>query len=317
MTTNPRIAAMGDDFLTIKDNDLSLASTNPSLITPEMHQQLNVNYVDFYSGIHIGEASYGRHFDKLGSFTGHAQYVSYGNFDGADATGERTGRFYAGETAIGIGWGRSLDSLFSIGANLSFVYSSFESYNAYGLVVDVAGSYTSADGSFTASLIASNTGTQLKSYSGNGTEPLPFELQAGLSKRLQHLPFRYSVLFNHLTQWNLRYEDPLTLQIDPITGEKIESSGIEKFADNLMRHIVLGGELLIGKNISVRAGYNYKRRQEMKIESRTATVGFSWGFGIRISKFRIAYARSAWHLAGSPNYISISTNLSDFYRKQQ
>jgi hypothetical protein len=26
----------------------------------------------------------------------------------------------------------------------------------------------------------------------------------------------------------------------------------------------------------------------------------------------VDYARSAWHLAGAPNYVSVSANLSDF-----
>ena len=38
--------------------------------------------------------------------------------------------------------------------------------------------------------------------------------------------------------------------------------------------------------------------------------------GIRISKFHFNYARSAYHLAGSPNYISVTTNFSDFYKKR-
>jgi hypothetical protein len=74
--------------------------------------------------------------------------------------------------------------------------------------------------------------------------------------------------------------------------------------------------LLIGRNLSIGAGYNYQRRQEMKVESKTATVGFSWGFGVRISKFHINYARSTYHLNGSPNYISITTCLSDFFVKK-
>ena len=44
--------------------------------------------------------------------------------------------------------------------------------------------------------------------------------------------------------------------------------------------------------------------------------GFSWGIGIRISKFHFSYARSAYHLAGSPNYITLTTNLSDFFVKK-
>ncbi len=316
LTPSARIAAMGGDFLTINDNDINLISANPSLLNPEMHNHLGVAYVDFFTDINYGSVSYARSFDKLGTFATSLKYIDYGKFDYADVTGERYGSFYAGETALDIGWGRRLDSLFSIGANLKLIYSSLESYNSFGLAVDVAGSYFSRDRSFTLSLIAKNIGRQLTAYQGGNIEPLPFELQLGLSKRLQHLPFRYSILYNHIEKWDLRYDDPATQQTDPITGEVQKDSGVEEFFDNLARHVVIGGELYIGKNISLRGGYNYQRRQELKVETKTATVGFSWGVGIRISKFHFSYARSKYNLAGSPNYITLTTNLSDFFTKK-
>ena len=191
---------MGGDFLTINDNDINLISANPSLLNPEMHNHLGVAYVDFFTDVNYGSASYSRSFEKLGSFAASLKYIDYGKFDYADETGERTGNFYAGETALDIGWGRRLDSLFSIGANLKLIYSSLERYNSFGMAVDVAGSYFSRDRSFTMSLIAKNIGRQLKAYNGGNIEPLPFELQFGLSKRLAHfllvIPFCIIILRN-------------------------------------------------------------------------------------------------------------------------
>ncbi|MCF8379158.1 MAG: type IX secretion system protein PorQ [Bacteroidales bacterium] len=313
LTPSPRIAAMGGDFLAINDNDVLLAYANPSLINSEMHNHLGASFVNYFASTNYGLATYSRTFNEIGSFAGSVKYISYGEFDGADVAGNRTGSFYAGETAVNLGWGRQLDSSFSIGSNLKFIYASNEGYTSYGLAVDVAGSYTNSDKSFTASLIAKNIGRQLKAFEGGNQEPLPFEIQLGLSKRLKHLPFRYSILLNHLQKWDLSYDSPGTQQVDPISGEVIGKSEFEQIADNFMRHVVFGGELLIGKNISLMAGYNYKRRQEMKIESKTGMVGFSWGLGIKVSKFHISYARSAYHQAGSPNYIAITTNLSDFF----
>jgi len=316
LTSSARIAAMGGDFLTINDNDITLVESNPSLINPNMSKNLGIAYVDFFSDVNYGFATYARSFNNVGSFAASMKYINYGKFDYATVTGERNGQFNAGETALNIGWGRQLDSLFSIGANLKFIYSSLESYNSFGMAVDVAGSYISRDRNFTISLIAKNIGRQITAYEGGNIEPLPFELQIGLAKRLNHLPFRYSILFNHIEKWDLRYDDPAQNQTDPISGEVVKDSGIEVFADNLMRHIVFGGELLIGKYISLRGGYNYKRRQEMKVTTKPGTVGFSWGIGIRISKFQFSYARSAYHLVGSPNYITLTTNLSDFFVKK-
>ncbi len=316
LTSSARIASMGGDFLAINDNDITLATTNPSIISPEMHNHLGIAFVDYYTDINYGFAAYSRTFKKAGSFVASMQYLNYGSFDFADVTGEKGGKFYAGESALTIGWGRKLDSLFSIGSNLKFIYSSLETYKSIGLAVDVAGSYTSSDRTFVTSLIAKNIGRQLKTYNGGNAEPLPFELQIGITKKLLHLPFRYSIIYDHIEKWDLSYDDPLTQQTDPITGEVINSSNMEQFGDNLMRHIVIGGELILSKNFSLRGGYYYKRRQELKLDTKTGTVGFSWGFEFRVSKFRFSYARSAYHLAGSPNFITITTNLSDFSKKR-
>ncbi len=316
LTSSARIASMGGDFLTIYDNDITLVESNPSLINSAMHNNLGIAYVDFFSDVNYGFATYARSFKNIGNFAASMKYINYGKFDYATVNGERNGQFNAGETALNIGWGRQLDTLFSIGANLKFIYSSLESYNSFGMAVDVAGSYISRDRSFAVSLIAKNIGRQITAYQGGNIEPLPFELQIGLSKKLKHLPFLYSILFNNLEKWDLRYDDPAQTQTDPITGEVIEDSGIEEFADNFMRHIVIGGEITIAKIISIRGGYNYRRRQEMKVTTKPGTVGFSWGVGIRISKFHFSYARSAYHLVGSPNYITLTTNLSDFFVKK-
>src|SRR5210317_868195 len=70
LTCSPRIAAMGGDFLTIYDNDITLASSNPSIINPEMHNYLGVSLVDYYTDVNYGHAAYSRTFDKVGSFMG-------------------------------------------------------------------------------------------------------------------------------------------------------------------------------------------------------------------------------------------------------
>ncbi|MBW6489567.1 MAG: type IX secretion system protein PorQ [Lentimicrobium sp.] len=314
LPNSPRVVALGGNFVAIADNDLSVGLNNPSLINSEMHNSISLNFVDYFADINSGFVSYSRTYDKIGSLAASMQYINYGRFDYTDETGiipEDAGEFSAGEFALVLGWGRRLDSLFSIGANLKTIYSAFETYNSVGLGVDVAGTYHARSG-FTTSLIARNIGRQLTTYTSGNNEPLPFELQLGLSKRLQHLPFRYSILLTNLQKWDLTYYDPAEDVVDPFTGEVKTKSKAGEFADKAMRHVAIGGEFLPGKNLSVRLGYNYQRRQEMKLESRRGTVGFSWGFGFRVSKFNFSYARSAYHLAGSPNFISIAFNLSDF-----
>ena len=312
LPNSARIAALGGSANAIKDNDLSLCLVNPSLLTDKMHNQLTLSFVDYFSDINYGFVSYARNLKNYGMFDASMQFINYGKFTNANATGETFGTFSAGEYALNIGWGRQLDSLFSIGANLKNIYSNFLDYNSYGIAVDVAGTYSNSKKQFTATLLAMNIGRQLSYYTPGNREPLPFELQIGLSQKLAHTPFRLSLVVRHLEKWDLTYIDPAHIEptVDPLTGEPIPEKKFGKFLDKGMRHIVIGGEFLPSKNFTIRFGFNYQRRKELTVESKLGTVGFSWGFGFRIKKFNLSYARAAYHLTGSPNNITVSTNLS-------
>jgi hypothetical protein len=309
LPNSARIAALGSNFAAINDNDISLVLNNPSLINPELHNDISLSFVDYFADINYGVISYSRTLEKYGSFAGSVQYINYGTFDYTDETGQENGTFSGGEFAAVIGWGRQLDSSFSLGANLKIISSVLESYNSIGLAVDVAGSYHNIEKGFVMSLIARNIGRQLTTYVPGNLEALPLEIQLGLSKKLAHMPFRYSILLTNLQKWDLTYDDPSEDNIDPFTGEEKEQSKAGEIADMAMRHVVVGGEFVPTKNFSFRIGYNYQRRQEMKVDTKKATVGLSWGFGFRVSKFNFNYARSAYHLAGSPNHISVAISL--------
>ena len=318
-TNSARIAGMGGNFLAINDNDITLTLANPSLITPAMSNNLAFSYVNNPGGINYGYVAYARSFSKAGSFTGNLQYINYGNFIGADAAGNLTNDFSAAEYALTIGWGRQLSPLFSIGANGKLIYSQLETYHSFGIAVDIAGTYTSKDQSFNASLIGRNIGTQLVPFLPGKYEPLPFQLQIGLSEQLKHIPLRFSQLVTNLQRWDLTYLDPTDPANipDPITGEVKQKTGIGKIADNAMRHIVLGAELTIAKVVSVRLGYNYQRRQELKINGKAGMAGFSLGAGLRVKMFNLSYTYGN-DQAGSPNrnYITLAVNLQEFTKVQ-
>jgi hypothetical protein len=317
-TNSARIAGMGGSFLAINDNDITLTQANPSLITPGMSNNLALSYVNSPGGINYGFVMYSYTFSKVGSFVGSLQFLNYGKFTGADPSGNLTGDFSASEYALNIGWGRQLSPLFSIGANGKLIYSQLEIYRSFGIAVDVAGTYTSKDQSFTASLIGRNIGTQLVPYVAGQYLPLPFELQIGLSQKLKYIPLRFSQLFTNLQRWDLTYldpSDPANIP-DPITGEVKQKTGIGMVADGIMRHIVLGAELTIAKVFSIRIGYNYQRRQELKLSNKAGLTGFSIGAGLRVKMFNLSYTRASY-TAGLPrNYITVAVNLQEFVKKQ-
>lgn len=319
LSNSARIAGLGGNALAVMDHDVTLSIANPSLITSEMHNQLAMSYVNYFTGNNVGFAMYSRTFNHAGSFVAAIQFSDYGKIQGADAAGNKTGTISASEYALSVGWGRTLTNHFSIGANAKLIYSHLDVYNSFGIAVDVAGSYFTKDRLFTASIMARNIGSQIVPYRAGQYEPLPFELQLGLSQGLKYLPLRFFLLFTNLQKWDLRYtdaNDPKN-QVDPYTGQIDEKSGISKFADNLMRHIVVGGELTIAKVFSIRLGYNYQRRQELKLYERTGLSGFTYGVGFRVKMFNFSYTHATYQ-AGSPNpnYVTIAVNLQEFSKKK-
>jgi hypothetical protein len=319
-TNSARVAALGGNILAVNDNDMSVVLTNPSLISAEMTNTLALDFVDVRSAYNYGDIMYGQSFSKVGNFVGTFQFINYGQFTYADVAGNTSGNFSAGEYALNIGWGRKLSPHFTIGANGKLIYSQLENYSSYGIAVDVAGSYNTTDDIFNATLVARNIGIQLVPYVPGPRDPLPFELQAGISTKLKHIPVRFSILYNNIEKWDLTYYDPLSPdnQVDPITGLTKKKSGIGKFADQLMRHIVVGTEITIAKAFSIRLGYNYRARQELKLPDRTALSGFTYGFGLRIKMFNISYARTTYMTGGyNPNYISFAMGFGQWMKKKE
>ncbi len=314
LTYSARVASLGGQVAAIPDDDLNLALHNPSSLNEDMSGHLVLNYVNYFTDINFGYVSYARSVEGIGNFAAGLNYINYGKFIAADMVGTITGEFRAAEYALNLIYSRNLDSLFRIGVNLKPVYSVLETYQSFGLVADLGLTYTSRDKLFAAGVVLRNTGFQVRPYHPGNREPVPFDIMLGVSQKLRHAPFRFSIVAHNLQKPDLRYENPSgnPQEFDPVTGEPVPQNKWEILGDNIMRHLIFGVEFTPLENFYLRAGYNYQRRQELKISSRTAMVGFSWGFGIRISKFNISYGRASYHLAGASNHFSVSTNLSSF-----
>lgn len=314
-----RSAALGGKAVAIYDNDLNLATWNPSLLNSTMHSQLALSFSDYLADIRYGYAGFAWNFDKVGTFALTATRIDYGTFRETDVTGATIGEFKAGEYGINLGYSRALDSNFTIGATAKFIQSNLYLWNASGLALDLAASYRLPHKNFSATMLIRNAGVMTKTYTDGNKEKLPFEVEAGFAFKPKHMPFRFSISFQDLQQWDLTYTDPNNPPqlVDPLTGDSIKVSKFKTWGDKAMRHCVFGGELLIGKAVSIRVGYNYMRRKELMIDSKHGPVGFTFGAGIRIYKFNLSYARAPYHLAAATNTFTITTSFSDFYTKKQ
>lgn len=318
LPSSSRATAIGGSLITVKDKDVSLAFQNPSLLNSGMHNRFSASHVIYFAGTNFGTFNFVRSYEGIGTFQTGIQYVAYGTFERTDNTGQQTGDFKAGEYLINIGGARDLEK-YTFGANVKFIFSQMESYHSYGGALDLAASYHDTSKLFTATLLIKNIGLQFKPYYSGNREPLPFELQAGFSKRFKHLPFRISVTLHDLQNFNIRYEDPNRQEDNSfLTGDSTANEGTSAgdVFDEIGRHLIVGGELYFGKAVIFGFGYNHQRRQEMKFETKKGLAGFSFGFVINIRQFSIGFARGRYHIAGASNHFTLGINFNDWVKKK-
>lgn len=326
LPSGARVAAMGGNNVSHYDNDLNFVLNNPGLLRPEMHDKITLNYINYLSDINFGYVSYARNVSNVGTFAAGIQYVNYGTFLHASETGEIYGEFVPSEYSFNIAYAAPLTSKIQYGVNLKTVYSNYFQYFSTGLALDAGLSYVDTATLFSAGLVIKNAGIQIKTYTLGFREPLPFDIQMGVTKSLKHAPFRFSLTAHNLTNWNLRYtsvfDNSYELSAVPVAdstfGQKLTKTmnAVGRVGDELIRHIIIGVELVPHDNFYISLGYNYRRRSEMALETAPKLVGFSVGFGLKLSKFNISYGLASYHLGAVSNHFSLGINLGAFYKQE-
>ena len=312
-TNSARVAALGGLPLPIYDNDIQLSTFNPAAIGEGMHNKLGLSYVDYYTDINFATLQYARTFNTIGSFAATVQYHNYGKFNETTESGVVAGDFNCSDFSVNIGWGRQLTPNWNIGAAVKYAGIQYESYSAGAIAVDVAGMYHTNNG-WTFSLNARNIGTQLFNNINSDHDALPFSLDLGASHKLEHLPVTIMLWYDDIQHWKKLLFTPTYIEqhTNPITGEFEPEGNVALFARNLACHLVVGGELALGKNIVLRSAFNYGQRNAMTVPKARPMVGFSAGLAVKIKMFEISYARSRDNITVAPNYLTITMDLNKF-----
>jgi hypothetical protein len=310
LNNSSRVLSMGGDVISIVDNDVSLAFQAPSLLNKEMNRQMSFNFVDYVSDINFISFHYAQKIsNNLMIFSG-LDAINYGEFIGSDATGNSTSLFTANQQIFTLGTAKQISDKFTLGTNIKLLNSQLESYHSLSLSSNVSTTYFNKENNLAATLLFKNMGKPIKSYTST-SENLPFEIQLGLSKSLQHLPFRYSLVLHHLNVYDISNDYNLNTIYDLTTNTIIIKK--ETVAKKMLRHVILGGELNpFRKSLYLRAGFNFQRREDLKLSSSFSMSGFSWGMGFSVRKIQINYSRSALHSSSVLNSFSLITNLSNF-----
>lgn len=307
LVTSPRQAALGGKLITIYDSDVNQALFNPATINEEMDNHLSINYGSLLGEVTYGTAAYAYTFDRrTQTFHAGVNYVNYGSFAGYDENGLETSSFTGSEVAVSLGYAYNIPySDIYVGANAKLISSTLENYNSLGGAIDLGAIYVDEYNDINIALAVRNIGTQFTTYAGQ-TEPLPFEVIAGISQQLENVPLRWHLTLENLQQWNVAFSNPARAQGNIDGGSTPEKVG---FFKNALRHVIVGAELFPEKAFNVRFGYNFRRGEELRIEEQRNFSGISLGFGLRFNKIKFDYSYSRYTLAANTSLFGLTINL--------
>lgn len=298
VTTSPRQAALGGNAQSMWDSDPNMALWNPALMNNKSHNQVALNYVGYLADIQFGTMSYVYQWDRENFFSIHGQYVDYGSFLQTDQIGNISGDFTAKDAAVTLGYARNLSDFFTVGVNAKFIHSQIESYASYGVAADLGVVFHDIDYDTNVSLAIRNIGKQIKAYD-NVTESLPFQINLGISHKLEHVPLELSATLHDLQKFDISQQ---------IAENNQETSKIRKAID----HLSVGAELFSERNFNLRFGYNFKRGNELGTDLTKSFSGLTAGFGLKINAFRFEYAHARYNSSANANHIGITIDLESF-----
>jgi hypothetical protein len=294
LPSSTRSSALGGANVSLIENDASLIFSNPAFLGPEMDLTLNVNYLAYVSDIGMGNIVFTKALGEKAAWGIGALYGRYGNMIETTENDKIVGNLTATDICGTLFFSHDLNDKIRGGISGKFFYSNYYHNTAIGLGVDLGLSYYNADNSFSIGLVGKNIGRQIKAYDEE-LSGLPWDIQLGFTKTLEHAPIRFSVTGVYLKQWKL---DNLNNKEDP-------------FFKTLGKHLILGIELLPSDNFWIGLGYNIKRSLDMHLQEGNKFGGFSAGVGLRVKAFGFSCSVGKYNTAATSFMISVSTSFAE------
>jgi len=297
-----RLAALGGVNVSYYNRDQNFVFSNPALVSDSLAGWASASYL--FHVADIGQASFAYSYKTKRSYL-HSigiQHINYGDIEGFDATGLSTGTFRSGETSLVFGLSHQVSN-FRLGANSKWVFSSLAGFQSVALLIDLGGVFVHPEQDLTIGLVIKNFGLVISDYSETDHTSLPFDVQAGITYKPEHMPLRFSVTAYNLTQPGELYDDP----------NNSDEVGV---VDKMMSHLTIGAEILLHKNFHILAGYNHLRQKELSMESGGGGTGFTIGLAARVRAFDISISNSRYSVGNSNYTFTLAANLQNMiFRK--
>lgn len=280
--SDARASALGGAFVSM-ENDAASVYYNPAALYTVDEKKFNATFLKHVLDINSGNLSYVHDIKNYGKITGYVGYTNYGSFDYADYQGNIGGTFSANDIMMGASYSDMLDSNFYYGVGLKFIYANIEDVTASAIAVDAGLFYAIPDRRTNIGLSILHAGSQLTKIDGANSE-IPLDIRLGFNHKLKGLPVLFNFNFHHLA--------------DDYGGF------FEKF-----KSFSAGAELMIGKFIRGRVGYDNLIRSTTASDVDKGLTGISFGAGIISNTLNINYSASFYGSSTTLHRFSIGMDF--------
>jgi hypothetical protein len=309
-----RVAGLGTVNVSSNAGDVNMVWQNPALLNSDMDGQISFSLNPYFADIYNSQITYAKDFENLGIFSLGVSYLNYGQFEGNDNTGAATEDFSASDYAIQISHSRE-DGAFRYGASVKFVANRISGFNQSALLADLGGAFIHPEKELSFGLVIKNLGFFTSKYVEEERN-LPFDVQLGGTYKPEFMPFRFSITLNRLYQYDLSYFDESLISEDNNVVFTDVSNNPPSTFDKIFQHVTIGTEVVLGKNVNLRAGYNHLLRQSLKAEQVGGAGGFTFGVYFQTKKFNLAYSNAIYQAGGFAHFITLGSNLKEFVKKK-
>ncbi len=277
MPSSAQASALGGNHVAIFRGNSSLMHINPAYLDEASQKKISASFINYLGDTRYGYTNYALNFSSVGSVGFGLRFLSYGDLTKYDDKGNDLGKISATDLALNSTISTQLSNKMRAAAGVDYVYSSYAGYVSSAIVGSAGLYYLDVDARFSAGISIRNVGDQIVSFN-NTNESIPLDISIGISKKPQNFPFQLSVTFRQLNNWNLK-----------VQGEE----NTPDFVNQLLRHIILGGEASLSKTLTFRIGYNRWLHDQARTKENFDFAGTSIGVGIKLKKLDIDISRSS------------------------
>lgn len=288
-------SALGGENISAIEDAPWVGWSNPALYSSVSDRSLGLSFMTYASGSSWMGAQFVKGFGERHTAAFSAQYLGYGSMDETDANGQVIGSFSPKDIVVGAGYSYLLSDAWAGGASLKMVTSSYAGYSAFAVAVDLGLNYYDEERALSLSATMRNIGAQVKSFDGR-TERVPFCMQVGLTKGMDHAPVRFSLTMTDLTRWK-------SSDYYHAEGEKMS------FGKKFINHFVVGVDVQPSSTLTFSAGYNFRRSSELKAADGAHGAGLTFGGNLNLNRFKLGVSYARYHLSTSSLMFNVAYAL--------